>query len=122
MSFRYNVRYTATHETAEEGLRTLDPKKRGCLFKDESSNVDSHFHRYSQGACLWKSLVHLGIKTFNCSPWHLPLTPEEEKKIPICDGYLATMFEAFITGGVEQEDFYCLSSSRTFLHNNTQSQ
>ena len=56
--------------TAEDGLRSLSPQLRGCLFKEESS---LEFHsKYSYTSCFFECKVQLAEEQTACIPWYMP--------------------------------------------------
>lgn len=72
----------------DDGLRSIIPEKRNCLFPDEAHDMKLH-KNYSQSNCLLEcSLKYAqdaqsnstGLKA--CTPWYFPFIDGEQK---ICD-------------------------------------
>ena len=67
------VKLSPTSFTAEDGLRSVNPEDRGCLFKEESS---LKFHsQYSYTSCVFECKISLALAATRCIPWFMPQEP-----------------------------------------------
>ena len=89
------VTLSATQVVADEGVRTLEPKDRGCRFDDENQGLVL-YKKYSQASCYLECALNYAREKFlaergsSCVPWFLPFAGNRSDES--CDPWQAQEF------------------------------
>ena len=104
--YEHFLSLTAVDTISEQGIKSLKPEKRKCLFPDEKP-LKLHTN-YSQSACLFECALSWAITSskLSCSPWYFP--PLTDQLPPICDPWDTQVFMAALRRAPRSGCQHCL--------------
>ena len=115
----YNlVAISAIRIDADDGLKTLTPDARKCLFPDEKGNMEL-FKNYSQSNCLLECSLKYAQRTIEqtsgqgCTPWFFPFYQNSSR---MCDPYQTVDILAAMETVSSDECDHCLPDCRRTLY------
>ena len=101
------IALVATHKLSDPAIKTIDPVKRKCYFRDETNFIKFH-KNYSQMNCLFECALFQARKVskINCTPWFFPQQSTTER---VCDPWEKSGFIDSMQNDVASEDCeHCL--------------
>ena len=118
------VALSAIQIGAKDGIRTLNPKQRNCLFPDENKNIYI-YKKYTQTNCLLEcSLLYAKKKVSedyklekNCTPWYYPF---RDRTSAHCDPWQAKSFNEIVRSNDNKRDCsHCLPDCQKTIYSPT---
>ena len=104
---------------ADEGIRSIPPRKRKCIFPDESQYMKLH-RNYSQGNCLLECSLRFAqnmqfnqTKTKPCTPWYFPF---HDQGYRMCDPWETEQLVRIIANQASVVNFQTNNFNKGWVH------
>jgi len=99
---------------SDPDLKSVDPKKRKCLFDDEYA-LD-FYKTYTQINCQFECEIKVASGIVDCIPWYMP----QDGKSEVCDPWETLDFiKAFKTNVTAEDCEHCLPDCTTYSYSST---